>query len=124
MRGDIIRWCQACLVCASRQVGRAVHPPLTPIPVGGPFDRVGVDVLHFPKFLAGNQYAIVFVDYLTKWPEVFATQDQSALTIAKLLVESVVCRHGVPAQLLSDRGAALLSQLMREVCVVLWEWKK
>ena len=62
---------------------------------------------------------MVFVDYLTKWPEVFATPDQSALTIAKLLVENVVCRHGVPAQLLSDRGAAFLSQLMKEVCEVL-----
>ena len=60
-----------------------------------------------------------FVDYLTKWPEVFATPDQSAFTIAKLLVENVVCQHGVPAQLLSDRGAAFLSQLMKEVCEVL-----
>ena len=119
MRRDIIRWCQACLVCASRQVGRAVRPPLTPIPVSGPFDRVGVDVLHFPKSTAGNQYAVVFVDYLTKWPEVFATADQSALTIAKLLVEEVVSRHGVPTQLLSDRGAAFLSQLMKGVCEVL-----
>ena len=102
----------------SRQVGQVVHPPLTPIPVAGPFDRVGVDVLHFPKSAAGNQYAVVFVNYLTKQPEVFATPDQSALTIAKLLVENVVCRHGVPAQLLSDRGAAFLSQLMKEVCEV------
>ena len=119
MRRDIFRWCQACMVCASRQVGRAVRPPLTPIPVSGPFDRVGVDVLHFPKSTAGNQYAVVFVDYLTKWPEVFATTDQSALTITKLLVEEVVIRHGVPTQLLSDKGAAFLSQLMKGVCEVL-----
>ena len=39
--------------------------------------------------------------------------------MAKLLVENVVCRHGVPAQLLSDRGAVFLSQLMKEVCEVL-----
>ena len=119
MRGDIIKWCRGCLICASRQVGRAVHPPLTPIPVSGPFDRVGVDVLHFPKSAAGNQYAVVFVDYLTKWPEVFATPDQSAFTIAKLFVEEIVSRHGVPAQLLSDRGKAFLSQLMQEVNEVL-----
>ena len=57
----------------------------------------------------GNQYAVVFVDYLTKWPEVFATPDQSAATIARLLVEQVVSRHGVPTEVLSDRGAALLT---------------
>ena len=119
MRKDIVMWCQSCLVCASREVGRSSRPPLTPIPVGGPFDRVGVDVLHFPKSKSGNQYVVVFMDYLTKWPEAFATKDQTALTIAQLFIKHVVCRHGVPNQLLSDRGAAFLSQLMQEVCKVL-----
>ena len=105
MRADICKWCYSCLVCATRQAGRVVQPPLTLIPVSGPFHRVGVDVIKFPKSHAGNQYGVVFVDYLTKWPEVFPTSDQTALTIAKLFVEQIICRHGVPAQLLSDRGA-------------------
>ena len=96
-----------------------MQPPLTPIPVAGPFDRVGVDVLKFPKSELGNQCAIVFVDYLTKWPEVYPASDQLALTIANLFVQEVVCRHGVPAQLLSDRGKAFLSLLLREVCEIL-----
>ena len=96
-------------------VGKPLHPPLTPIPVAGPFDRVGVDVIQFPSSQRGNKYAIVFVDYLTKWPEVFPAKDQSALTIARLLVEKVVTRHGVPTQLLSDRGASFLSNLMKNV---------
>ena len=104
MRGDIFHWCRACLVCTSRRVGHAMKPPLTPIPVSGPFDRVGVDVIQFPKSHNGNQYGVVFVDYLTKWPEVFATSDQTAITIARLFVEKIVSRHGVPAELLSDRG--------------------
>ena len=65
--------------------GSPVRPPLTPIPVGGPFDRVGINVLQLPKTKRGNKYAVVFVDYLSKWPEVFATPDQTAPTIAKLL---------------------------------------
>ena len=50
-----------------------------------------------------------------KWPEVFAVPDQTAATIARLLVEEVVSRHGVPAEVLSDRGSAFLSELMKEV---------
>ena len=97
-----------------------MQPPLTPIPVEGPFHWVGVDVIQFVKSPhSGNQYAIVFTDYLTKWPEVFATRDQAAFTIAKLFVEEIVCRHGVPSQLLSDRGAAFLSHLMTENCKLL-----
>ena len=55
------------------------------------------------------------MDYLTKWPEVFAVSDQTAATIAKLLVEEIVSRHGVPLEVLSDRGRAFLSELMKEV---------
>ena len=45
MRADISGWCQGCLVCATSQPSKAVKPPLTPIPVEGPFHRVGVDVI-------------------------------------------------------------------------------
>ena len=86
MRSDIRNWCNGCLVCATRQPSRAVHAPLNSIPVEGLFHRVGVDVIQFPKSQSGNQYAVVFTDYLTKWPEVFATKDQTALTIAELFV--------------------------------------
>ena len=119
MRSDIRAWCAACLTCVTRGTSRAHRALLTPIPVTGPFDRVGVDVIQFPKSRSGKQYAVVFVDYLTKWPEVFATRDQTALTIARLFVEHIVSRHGVPAQLLSDRGTAFLSRLMREICQIL-----
>ena len=113
MRADI-RLCRTCLTCVTHKAGRAVKPPLTPIPVSGPFDHVGVDVVHFPNPYDGNQYAVVFMDYLAKWPEVFPTPDQTTLTIAKLLVEQVISHHGVPVELLSDRGSAFLSHLMKD----------
>ena len=85
----------------------------------GPFHQIGVDVIQFPKSHTGNQYGAVFLDYLSKWPEVFAACDQTTLTIAKLFMEQIVCRHGVPAQLLSDCGAAFLSHLLMEICGLL-----
>jgi hypothetical protein len=45
--------------------------------VGGPFDRVGVDVIQFPQSSSGNLYAVVFMDYLTKWPEVYTVSDHA-----------------------------------------------
>ena len=115
MRQDIHSWCRACEVCASRQVGKPIKPYLTPIPVGGAFDRIGVDIIKFPCSRTGMTYAVVFVDYLTKWPEVFATADQTSPTIARLLVEEVITRHGVPSELLLDRGTSFLSKLMEDV---------
>ena len=43
----------------------------------------------------GNRYALVFQDYLTKWPEVFAVPDRAATTVAHCLVE-LIWRHGAP----------------------------
>ena len=120
MRADVRRHCHACLVCASRKgAGRTSRPPLQPIPVGGPFHRVGVDILKLPTSFEGNQYAVVFLDYLTKWAEVFPASDQTAQTVARLFVEGVVCRHGAPQELLSDRGPNFLSELFLEVCKLL-----
>ena len=117
MRSDVHKHCRSCLTCASRKgPGRAPRPKLQPIPVGGPFHRVGVDVLQLPLSHEGKQYAVVFMDYLTKWPEVFAVPDQKAETIARLFVEHVIARHGVPEHLLSDREANFLSSLVQEVC--------
>ena len=54
-----------------------------------------------------------------KWPEVFAVPSQQADTIAGLLVEHVISRHGVPEHLLSDRGPNFLSELFLQVCKLL-----
>ena len=120
MRSDVRKHCRSCLTCATRRgVGRATHPPLQPIPVGGPFHCVGVDILKLPLTYDGNQYVLVFLDYLTKWVEAFPIKDQKAETVARVLVEEVICRHGAPERLLSDRGSNFLSELIAEVCRLL-----
>jgi len=88
------------LTCAAYCTGHSVCAPLTPIPVARPFDRMGIDIVQLPRSSKGNQYAVVFMDYLTKWPEVFAVHDQTAATIARLLVEEIVSHHSVPAEIL------------------------
>ena len=35
----------------------------------------------------GNRYTLVFQDYLTKWPEVYAVGDHKATTVAKCLTD-------------------------------------
>ena len=113
LRRDVRKHCHSCLTCATRKgVGRATHPPLQSIPVGGPFHCVGVDILKLPLTYDGNQYVLVLVDYLTKWVEAFPLKDQKAETVARVMVEEVICRHGAPEQLLSDRGSNFLSGLI------------
>ena len=92
---------------------------MCPILVKKPFHRIVVDVLKMPPTSNGNTFVVVFIDYFTKWVEALAVPNQEAPTIARLLVENIVCRHGVPQHLLSDRGANFLSSLILEMCDIL-----
>ena len=83
--GGYTLFCRSCETCASRNVSRLIKSYLTPT-VGGPFNCVGVDVIKFPCSSRGKRYAVVFTDYLIKWPEIFATSDQTSLTIADKLM--------------------------------------
>jgi hypothetical protein len=71
MRADVRHFCRSCLTRATRKgPGRKARPPLQPLMVGGPFNRVGIDILQLPLSYEGNQYALVMMDYLIKWPAI------------------------------------------------------
>ena len=118
MYTEIDNWCKSCVDCATKKTPRnQTKAPIFSLPVEGPFDRVGVDILGpFPVSKSGNRYVIVFTDYLTKWAECFAMKTVEAETVAKIYVEEVVCRHSAARELLSDRGKNFLAKIVKEVC--------
>ena len=75
--------------------------------------------MDLPKTTLGNCHVVVFQDFLSMWPMVYPVKDQKASTLVKLLVNEVIPVIGVPESLLSDRGANLLSALMKDVCQLL-----
>ena len=78
MYSDVYKFCKSCLTCAAyRGGGRRLRPTLKSLPVGGPFERVGVDLMEMPQTTLGNHYVIVFLDYLTKWVEAYPLADQT-----------------------------------------------
>lgn len=114
----------SCLSCTHYQIKKSPKrrhtAPELFIPVEGAFDRVEVDCLGpFPVSNSGNRYIVVFSDYLTRYPEAFAVPSIDAPTIADLLVNEILPRHGAPRTLLSDRGSNFLSSLVKEVCFLM-----
>ena len=85
--------------------------------VGEPWERIGVDVTGpHPTSSKGNTYILTVIDHFTKWIEIFPMRNQEAATIAKLLVDRVICVHGAPLQILTDQGRNFESDLFREIC--------
>lgn len=118
MFSDIQHWTRSCADCSMRKTPHNRHKaPLMPIPVEGAFDRLAVDCLGpLPESTRGNRYVVVFCDALTRWCEAFPVPSIDAPTIARLLVDEILCRHSAPRTLLSDRGSNFLSTLIKEVC--------
>jgi hypothetical protein len=53
----------------------------------------------------GNcKFAIVVVDYFTKWVEAKALANITTPTIQKFFWQNIVCRFGVPRELTVDNG--------------------
>ena len=103
MFSDASRFAKACPECAiTTGVGRRLKPPLHPIPVGKPFQILGIDVMDLPLTDTGNRHVVVILDLFTKWPFVFPVPDQRTSRIARLIAEEVVPWFGVPEALLSD----------------------
>lgn len=118
MYKDVEHWVRSCQDCQTRKKPRNNHrAPLLPIPVSAPWERLAMDVLGpLPVTLNGARYIVVFVEFLTKWPEIFPVKNIDAVTIARLITDEIIPRHGAPRTLLSDRGQNFLSNLVREVC--------
>jgi len=81
-----------------------------------PFELVGVDVMGpLPVSHKGNRYLIIFTDHFSKYAIMLPAADQESSTLAELLIKHVVCQHGTPAKLLTDRGQNFLSNLSTKV---------
>jgi hypothetical protein len=118
MYSDLLKWLRACEGCAKKKDPEATRTPLQPIPAAEyPFEMLGVDILGpLPETKKGNEYVLVFTCYLSKWVEAFPMKKIDAKTVAKLLIDEIICRHSAPKVLLSDQGAQFMSSLIKEVC--------
>lgn len=112
----IAEYIKSCDTC-QRQGAPVPHEELHPIPIGKPFDRMGIDIVGpLTVTTNGNRYIVVATEYLTKWPEAKAIKDTKATTIAKFIYEEIICRHGCPKVLLSDQGTPFCNELVDSLC--------
>ncbi|KAN0009588.1 hypothetical protein ACTFIU_006883 [Dictyostelium citrinum] len=111
---DIKHYTQQCNVCLSikRKYGKKEGLLVPMRVVSEPFHTVGVDFIGPVEFKGVKIYLLVFIDYFSKWPEVFLTQYQDAETVANILFYEIITRYGAPARLVSDRGAVFLSAVV------------
>lgn len=116
MYSETKQWLETCVTCAQKKG----HKPdgaglMQPIIAKKAFDIVGMDFFGpLPTTKRGHAYILLFTDHLTKWVEIFAAE-RAENKVGRLLVEGIICKHGVMNQLISDRGTSFVSEVITEV---------
>jgi hypothetical protein len=109
---NYVQTCDSCQRRGKNKNNQLLHP----IPVYGPFYQVGIDIVGpLPTTENGNKYIVVAIDYLTKWPEARAIQHANAEEVSHFIYEEIICRHGCPSKILSDRGTHFKNQLVTKL---------
>ena len=86
-------------------------------PPAARFEVVAVDYFGpLPETEEGYRWVMIVEDVSSRWVEMFPLCNATAMESAKVLVEEVFLRYGIPRRLLSDNGVQFVSEVMQQVC--------
>ncbi len=113
---NVCRWCAACRECQLVNPPASPKAPLRPLPVMQvPFERIGMDLIGpLERSARGHRFALVLVDYATRYPEAVALRNISAKSVAEALF-NMISRVGIPKEILTDQGTAFMSRTIRKL---------
>jgi integrase-like protein len=115
MDEDIREYVKQCDKCQKRTKGKERAESGSANITPEPFYHIGIDVMGpLPRTLTGKRYIILAVDFFTKWVEAEAVEEADAQTVVKFLHSRIICQHGVPQEITSDRGTEFLNDLVKE----------
>ena len=72
-----------------------------------------------PTSTQDNVYILIVTDVFTKWVKAFPLRDTVATTLARILVDEIICHYGVPECIHSDQGANFGSEVIQAICSLL-----
>ena len=117
MGTDLRNWTRCCELCQALKAGdRRGRYPLAQEGYSSPLDRVGIDISGpWPNTSGGQKYILAITNYFSKWLELDALPDKTAMSVAKSL-HRFVSRYGIMNRLHSDRGKEFTANVIRHLC--------
>ena len=120
MRSDVkqfIRECPQCQFMLAAKLALHQKRPIQPgnLAVGRPMDKVNIDTVGpFEEDEDGNRYIMAFIDVFSRFIELIAVRDLTALTAAKELIK-FFGRYGNPSIILTDNGTQYQNELANHI---------
>src|SRR6266542_4403539 len=115
MKNDIKSYIQTCDQCQRREK-TIDENELHSIRIKESFYQWGIDIVGpLTETSCGNKYIVVVIDYFTKYPEAKALANANIRNVANFLYENIICRHGCPRKIISDRGTHFNNQVIENL---------
>ncbi|KAL5559394.1 hypothetical protein UlMin_035605 [Ulmus minor] len=82
-----------------------------------PFAKWGIDLIGpLPTARGQLKYAVVAIDYYTKWVEAEALAKITEQNVTNFIWKHIICRFGIPRELVSDHGTQFENEKLRSIC--------
>ena len=119
IKSDAEAYVQACEPC--QYFSRLTHQPaelLNSVLSPWPFAKWGVDLIGpLPQGKYKMKFAIVAIDYYTKWVEAEPLQEITEARTTGFIWRNIICRFGIPHSLVSDNGTQFDSAGLKKLCL-------
>lgn len=110
---DFVKRCDKCQRHA--EFHHASTTALQSVTSPWPFYKWGADILGpFPLGPGQVKYLIVAIEYFTKWVEAEPVATITAARVKKFYWRNIICRFGMPAEIVSDNGTQFASTLVTD----------
>ncbi|GKT22649.1 hypothetical protein ADUPG1_012184 [Aduncisulcus paluster] len=110
---DIRKWIKGCPTCQKIKAAPRKKPSKFRCSLEEPFHTICVDSIGpLPQANDGSAHLIVMVDRFTRWVEIAPVTSTKSEEAARVIMERIVSRYGVPKNIISDGGPQYANYLM------------
>ena len=117
MNADCEAYAQRCDQC--QRHASTIHSPtqlLRTMTAPYPFMRWGMDIIGPMPSCRQKRFVLVLTDYFTKWIEAEAFASITEKEVQRFVWKNIICRHGLPYEIVTDNGSQFISNKFREFC--------
>ncbi|KAL0373591.1 UNVERIFIED_CONTAM: hypothetical protein Sradi_3274800 [Sesamum radiatum] len=118
MKQDAIQLVSKCKRC--QRHSSLIHQPAEPLTTmlsPCPFIQWGMDIVGpFPLVTGQRKFLLVAIDYFTKWVEAEPLTRITEGEVMKFIWKNIVCRFGIPREIISDNGRQFQGRKIQEWC--------
>jgi hypothetical protein len=117
LQADVRSHIAGCDKCSRRKgFQQSKRAPMQLYQSGALMERIATDILGELTITDKGTIHLSGIDYYSKWTESFLMKNMESEAVAKIIVEQLLTRLGVPYAIHSDQGTQFESRLFGEVC--------